>query len=493
MLDFASSFALVTPELILTGTGLVLLLVAAWVGDKAARVSSIIAAGALFAAGLFTIPGLHSGVDGVDTYAFGTLMKIDSFALFSKALIYLAAIGALVVAPAFFNGPAANSERGLRAEYPVLVLFATLGMSIMVSASDFMTLYLGLELNSLAAYVLAAILRKDERSTEAGLKYFVLGALASGILLYGMSLLYGFTGATDFASVRAGLDGELSYGPLFGVTFVMAGLAFKIAAVPFHMWTPDVYEGAPTPVTTFFATAPKVAAVALTARVVFEVFGAQVEAWQQIVMFTALASIVFGALGAIGQNNLKRLLAYSSINNVGFILLGLAAATPAGASSMLVYLFIYVVMSLGSFTALLMLRGEEGQLFETFDDIAGLAVTRPAIAWALLVFMFSLAGIPPLLGFYSKFVVFQAVVEADLVVFAAIAIAASVIGAFYYIKFVKVMFFDEPAGVVTGKSETSHFVLLAITAAIISPLGYLMTGSLSDLATKAASALFLAI
>ena len=493
MLDFPSSFALVIPELILTGTGLVLLLVAAWVGDKSARAVAIVAAAALFAAGLFTIPGLHFGVDGPDTYAFGTLMKIDSFALFSKALIYLAAIGALVVSPAFFNGPAASSERGLRAEYPVLILFASVGMSIMVSASDFMTLYMGLELNSLAAYVLAAILRKDQRSAEAGLKYFVLGALASGILLYGMSLLYGFTGATDFASVRAGLDGELSTGQLFGLTFVLAGLAFKIAAVPFHMWTPDVYEGAPTPVTAFFATAPKVAAVALTARVVFEVFGGQVQAWQQIVMFTALASIVFGALGAIGQENLKRLLAYSSINNIGFILLGLAVASPAGASAMLIYLLIYVVMSLGSFTALLMLRGEDGNLFETFGDIAGLAVTRPAIAWALLLFMFSLAGIPPLLGFYSKFVVFQAVVDADLVVFAAIAIAASVIGAFYYIKFVKVMFFDQPAGVATGKSETSHWVLLAITAANISPLGYLLTGSISDLANKAALALFLAV
>ncbi len=492
-MDFAASFDLVLPELVLTAAGLALLMVAAFAGDKYARTVAVLAVTALFGAGLLTVPGLHLGVDGPDTYAFGTLMKVDSFALFAKALIYLAAIGALIVAPAFFDGKAAGSERGTRAEYPVLVLFAALGMSIMVSASDFMTLYLGLELNSLSAYVLAAILRRDQRSAEAGLKYFVLGALASGILLYGMSLLYGFTGATDFASVRAGLEGDLSTGQLFGLIFVMAGLAFKIAAVPFHMWTPDVYEGAPTPVTAFFATAPKVAAVALTARVVFEVFGGQVAAWQQIVMFTALASIVFGALGAIGQENLKRLLAYSSINNIGFILLGLAVASPAGASAMLIYLFIYVAMSLGSFVALLMLRGEDGDLYETFGDIAGLAVTRPAIAWMLLLLMFSLAGIPPLLGFYSKFVVFQATVEAGLVVFAAIAIAASVIGAFYYIKFVKVMFFDEPAGVVTGKSDTAHWVLLGLCAAIISPLGYLLTPSLADLADKAAAALFLAV
>lgn len=492
-MDYTASFNLILPELVIGISGLVLLLVAAWGGAKFARPIAILAAAALFGAGVLTIPGLHSGALGPDTYAFGTLLKADSFALFAKALIYLAAIACLMVAPAFFNGPAAGSDRGMRAEYPVLVLFATLGMSIMVSASDFITLYLGLELNSLAAYVLAAMLTKNARSAEAGLKYFVLGALASGILLYGMSLLYGFTGTTDFAGVRAALTGEISTGQMFGLIFVMAGLAFKIAAVPFHMWTPDVYEGAPTPVTTFFATAPKVAAVALTARVVFEVFGGQVMAWQQIVMFAALASIVFGALGAIGQENLKRLLAYSSINNVGFILLGLAAASVAGASSMLVYLFIYVAMSLGSFVALLMLRDDEGNLFETFADIRGLAVTRPAIAWCLLLVMFSLAGIPPLLGFYSKFVVFQALVEADLVIFAAIAIAASVIGAFYYIKFVKVMFFDEPAGVVTGKSETGHWVVLGISAVVISPLGYLLTPSLSDLANKAASALFLTV
>ena len=492
-MDFSASFSLIIPELVLTAAGLILLLVAAWGGDKAARAISVVAAVVFFGAGLLLVPSLHLGVDGPDTLAFGGLLKIDTFALFSKALIYLAAIACLLVAPAFFDSVAAGEERGMRAEYPVLILFAALGMSIMVSANDFMTLYLGLELNSLASYVLASILRKDQRSAEAGLKYFVLGALASGILLYGMSLLYGFTGGTDFASVRAGLEGDLSTGQLFGLIFVMAGLAFKIAAVPFHMWTPDVYEGAPTPVTMFFSTAPKVAAVALTARVVVEVFGGQVAAWQQIVMFTALASIVFGALGAIGQDNLKRLLAYSSINNIGFILLGLAVANAAGASAMLVYLFIYVVMSLGSFTALLMLRSEDGDLYETFGDIRGLAVTRPVIAWTLLIQMFSLAGIPPLLGFYSKFVIFQATVEAGLVAFAAIAIAASVIGAFYYIKFVKVMFFDDAADVVKGKSGTAHWALLIITAAIVSPLGYLLTGSLKDLTDKAAAALFVAV
>jgi len=492
-MDFAPSFVLVLPELVLSFTGLALLLVAAWGGDKAARPIAIAAAAALFVAGFLLVPGLHTGTYGPATLAFGGLLKIDSFALFAKALIYLAAIGALMIAPAFFASPAAGTERGMRAEYPVLVLFASVGMSIMVSANDFMSLYLGLELNSLSAYVLAAILRRDTRSGEAGLKYFVLGALASGILLYGMSLLYGFTGGTSFEAVRAGLAGTMGTGALFGVIFVLSGLAFKISAVPFHMWTPDVYEGAPTPVTAFFATAPKVAAVGLTARVVFEVFGGQVAAWQQIVMFMALASIVFGALGAIGQENLKRLLAYSSINNIGFILLGLAVANADGAAAMLVYLFIYVAMSLGCFVALLMLRGEDGAVYETFADIRGLSVTRPTIAWALLIFMFSFAGIPPLLGFYAKFVIFQATIEAGLVAFGAIAIAASVIGAFYYIKFVKVMFFDEPASIVTGKSEASHWTLLFLTAAIISPLGYLLTPSLADLADKAAASLFLAV
>jgi len=492
-MDFAASFALVLPELVLTGAGLALLLVAAWGGDKAARPVAIAAASALFAAGILIVPGLHFGVDGPATLAFGGLLKVDSYALFAKALIYLAAIAALMIAPSFFASPAAGTERGMRAEYPVLILFSGVGMGLMVSANDFMSLYLGLELTSLSSYVLAAILRRDTRSGEAGLKYFVLGALASGILLYGISLLYGFTGGTSFEAVRAGLTGQMGTGALFGVIFVLSGLAFKISAVPFHMWTPDVYEGAPTPVTAFFATAPKVAAVGLTARVVFEVFGGQVAAWQQIVMFMALASIVFGALGAIGQENLKRLLAYSSINNIGFILLGLAVANADGASAMLVYLFIYVAMSIGCFVALLMLRDEEGNLYETFTDIRGLSVTKPAIAWALLIFMFSLAGIPPLLGFYAKFVVFQATIEAGLVAFGAIAIAASVIGAFYYIKFVKVMFFDEPVGVVTGKSEASHWTLLFLTAAIISPLGYLLTPSLADLADKAAASLFLAV
>ena len=487
-MDLHTSLQLIVPELILTVTGLGLLLAAAWGGDKLARTITIIAATALFGAGFALVPTLHDGLMGVETNAFGTLFRADAYAAFAKALIYLAAIGALIVAPTWFG-----KQGALRAEYPILVLFATLGMSIMVSAGDFITLYLGLELNSLAAYVLAAFLRDDRRSAEAGLKYFVLGALASGILLYGMSLLYGFTGSTDFAGVRAALSSELSTGALFGVIFVLAGLAFKIAAAPFHMWTPDVYEGAPTPVTTFFATAPKVAAVALLGRVTFDVFGGQVDAWRQIVIFIALLSIVIGALGAIGQDNIKRLLAYSSISNVGFILIGLAAATAAGASAMLVYLFIYVAMSLGAFVAVLMLKDSEGNDVESISSLAGMVKDQPLLSWCLFFLMLSLAGIPPLFGFMGKFVVFQAAVQADLVVLAALGIAASVIGAFYYLKVCKIIMFDEPAGIVTGKSGTGHWALLLITSAIISPLGYLMTPPLRDLAGKAAEALFLTL
>jgi len=484
-MDWSHSLRLVAPETLLSIAGLLLLLVAAWAGDKAARAISILAVAALAAAAFLVAPALCGGDMGPDTSAFMGQYRADAFASFAKLLIYGAAGAALIVAPAFFE-----RFRAMRAEYPILILFSALGGGLMVSATDLLTLYIGLELNSLASYVLAAFLRSDERSAEAGLKYFVLGALASGILLFGMSLTYGFTGTTGFAGIRAALDGGLSTGALFGIVFVLAGLAFKIAAVPFHMWTPDVYEGAPTPVTTFFATAPKVAALALTMRVALDAFGTQADAWRQIVIFAALASIVVGALGAIGQANIKRLMAYSSINNVGFILIGLACATPAGASAMLVYLAIYVAMTLGGFVAVLMLKDAEGQPVEAIADLAGLSRKRPLLAAALAMVMFSLAGIPPLFGFWGKFVVFQAAVAADLVPLAAIGIAASVIGAFYYLKVVKVMYFDEPSEVTIGKSDLAQQVLLFLTTLFISPLGYLLTRCLNELAGKAAAALF---
>ncbi|MGZ3172470.1 MAG: NADH-quinone oxidoreductase subunit NuoN [Croceibacterium sp.] len=485
-MDLTASLSLIMPEILLSVSGLVLLLVAGWVGDKASRAISVAACFVLGACFFLTAPAVCGGAMGAGTHAFGGLFVADAFAGFAKLMIYASAGAVLVIAPAFFE-----RFRLMRAEFPVLVLFAVLGMNVMVSATDLMTLYIGLELNSLSSYVLASFLKTDNRSSEAGLKYFVLGALASGILLFGVSLVYGFTGTTSFEGIRAALDGHMAMGALFGITFVLAGLAFKISAVPFHMWTPDVYEGAPTPVTTFFSSAPKVAAIALVARVAMSAFGSQAEAWRQIVICASLLSIVVGALGAIGQGNIKRLLAYSSINNVGFILIGLACATPQGASSMLVYLAIYVAMTIGSFVAVLMLKDAEGDYVESIADLAGLSRTRPLLALCLAMMMFSLAGIPPLFGFWGKFVVFQAAVKAGLVWLAFAGIAASVIGAFYYIKIVKVMYFDEPADVIRGKSDWAHWALLAISTVAISPLGYLLTIWLGNLADKAAAALFL--
>ncbi len=487
-MDWSHSLRLVAPETLLSVVSLILLLMAAWCGDKSSRLISILAVSALAAAAILVAPALCAGAMGPDTEAFSGQFRADAFASFAKILIYGAAGASLMIAPAFFE-----RFNAMRAEYPLLVLLAALGGGIMVSATDLLTLYIGLEMASLSSYVLAAFLRTDDRSAEAGLKYFVLGALASGILLFGMSLTYGFTGTTNFAGISAALGMHFSTGALFGVVFVLAGLAFKISAVPFHMWTPDVYEGAPTPVTTFFATAPKVAALALTMRVSLGAFGTQAHAWQQIVIFAALASIVVGALGAIGQKNIKRLMAYSSINNVGFILIGLACATQQGASAMLVYLAIYVAMTIGGFVAVLMLKDAEGNQVEAISDIAGLSRERKVLAAALAMVMFSLAGIPPLFGFWGKFVVFQAAVQAGFVPLAAIGIAASVIGAFYYLKIVKVMYFDEPAGKALGRSDWAHQALLALCALFISPLGYLLTKWLGGLADTAAAALFHAV
>ncbi|EIZ80273.1 NADH dehydrogenase I subunit N [Novosphingobium sp. Rr 2-17] len=486
-MDWSQSLRLIAPEETLSIAGLILLLVAAWGGDKASRLISILAVAALVAAGAFAAPALCGGAMGPDATAFFGQIHADAFASFAKILIYISAAVALIVAPSFFERAGA-----MRAEYPVLIVFAALGMGIMVSAGDLMSLYIGLEMNSLAAYVLASFLRTDGRSAEAGLKYFVLGALASGILLFGMSLTYGFTGTTSFEGIHDALQGGLSHGALFGLVFMLAGLAFKISAVPFHMWTPDVYEGAPTPVTTFFATAAKVAAVCLTMRVMLVAFGGQQAAWQQIVIFLALASIVIGALGAIGQSNIKRLMAYSSINNVGFILVGLAAATPQGASAMLFYLAIYIAMSIGGFLVILMMRDEAGNPVEEISNFAGLSRTRPGLALGMLCVMFSLAGIPPFFGFWSKLLVFNAAVNAGLMPLAFIGFAASVIGAFYYLKVVKVMYFDEPADVVKGESDFWHKAMLVVACLVMSPLGYFLTKWLGSLTQTAASALFIA-
>ncbi|MEP5938912.1 MAG: NADH-quinone oxidoreductase subunit NuoN [Erythrobacter sp.] len=485
-LDISLYFS--APEIGMTVSGLLLLLVAAFGGDKTARLVTILAVAALFGAAAYTANLLTNPAFELGGEAWAGIYRMDAFGSFAKILIYLGAIGCLVVTPKFFaeNG-------GYRPEYAILVLLSAVGMALMVSAVNLMTLYMGLELMSLSSYVLASFSRNDNRSVEAGLKYFVLGALASGILLYGMSLLYGFTGSTSYIGIRTAMQDGLSMGATFGVVFVLAGLAFKIAAVPFHMWTPDVYEGAPTPVTAFFATAPKVAAVAILTRISLDTFGEHSIAWQQIVIFAALASIVVGALGAIGQQNIKRLLAYSSINNVGFVLIGLAAATQAGASGMLVYLTIYVAMALGSFVAVMMLKDAQGNQVEKISDMAGMVREKPLLAWCIFFLMLSLAGIPPLFGFYGKFVVFQAAVEADMIALAAIGIAASVIGAFYYLKICKVIMFDDPAGQIEGDTSKANWAVLLICSIIISPLGWLLTKPLVVLADKAASSLFFVI
>lgn len=480
-MDLNTSLSLTASEVVLSFSSLVLLLIAAW-APKAGRLVSILAVAALVGAGAYAACFLCAGTQAS---AFDGLYSNDAFSNFAKLLIYFAAAVSLMISPRYLDRVGA-----MRAEYPVLIVLAAVGMGIMVSATDLLTLYIGLELNSLAAYVLASFARTDGRSAEAGLKYFVLGALASGILLYGMSLLYGFTGTTSFAGIGTALNGEIGMGLILGIVFVLSGLAFKISAAPFHMWTPDVYEGAPTPVTAFFASAPKVAATALLIRIVVEAFGSQVMVWQQIVMVVALMSIIIGAVGAVGQQNLKRLLAYSSINNIGFILIGLAAGTQQGVAGMLVYLAIYVAMTLGSFICLMQLRGSDGALKEGISDVAGLSKTQPGLAAALMIFMFSLAGIPPLFGFWGKLVVFNAAVAAGLLPLAVIGIAASVIGAFYYLKVVKLMYFDEPTERIVNSGAPELSWLAILLALMVSPIGYLAIPVLNGWAEVAAKALF---
>jgi NADH-quinone oxidoreductase subunit N len=372
---------------------------------------------------------------------FGGGFTVDGFARFMKLLTLIGSVVALVLA---FDDM--RSGHYSRFEFPVLVLLATAGMLMMISASDLIALYVGLELQNLALYVVAAIRRDEVRSSEAGLKYFVLGALSSGMLLYGASLLYGFTGATSFTTIAAATKmggAAQDIGIIFGLVFLLVGLAFKIAAVPFHMWTPDVYEGAPTPVTAFFSAAPKVAAMALLTRVVISGFSSVTPQWQQIVSVLAIASIGLGAFAAIGQRNIKRLLAYSSITNMGYALIGLAAATPDGVQSVLIFMAIYIAMTLGAFACVLCMRREGGPV-EEIEELAGLANTNLGFAAIFGLFMFSLAGIPPLAGFWGKFYVFLAAIEAKLYPLAVLGVLGSVVAAYYYLRIFKVMFFDEP-------------------------------------------------
>jgi NADH-quinone oxidoreductase subunit N len=478
MIDSASLLA-VLPELILTAGGLILMLVAAFGGDGIARVVNWLSVVTLAIAGVAISTSVAHGPD-----AFDGLVRADAFSAFAKALIYGAAAAAILLAPRYFQ-----TDGKERPEYPVLILFSAIGMGMMVSAGDLLTLYVGLEMQSLAAYVLASFMRQDVRSSEAGLKYFVLGSLASGILLYGSALLYGFTGTTAFDGIAVAMGDGVSKGELFGMVFLLAGLAFKMSAVPFHMWTPDVYEGAPTPVTTFFGSAPKVAAMGLAVRVAIEALGPAGLDWQQIVIFVALASIILGAVAAIGQTNIKRLMAYSSINNVGFALIGLACGTPAGVAATMSYMAIYVVMTIGGFACVLQMRDAEGRPVETIASLAGLSQSRKGLAAAFAIFMFSMAGIPPLFGFWAKFLVFDAAVAANLTALAAFGIAASVIGAFYYLKIIKTIYFDEPAAAYEAKGGAVENIILTACAVVI-VFGYLLNPVLDAASAAAAASLF---
>jgi NADH-quinone oxidoreductase subunit N len=475
------NLAAILPELILTIGALVLMMVAAFVRRGSALTSW--ASVALLVGACFTLLGEPQSAGPL----FGGLIAADGFGAFGKLIIFLSAAVAIIAAHSWFER---DFEHG--AEYPVLILLSSIGMAVMVSATSLITLYVGLELQSLAAYVLASYRRTDDRSAEAGLKYFVLGALASGILLYGISLLYGFTGTTQFDGIAAAFarDGSTSIGLLFGLVFTLAGLAFKVSAVPFHMWTPDVYEGAPTPVTAFFASAPKVAAVLLGVRVCVEALGPAIDAWRQIMTFAALASIFLGAVAAYGQTNIKRLLAYSSINNVGFALIGLVAGGVAGASSVLFYMAVYVVMTLGAFLCVLRMRNEDGEPVEAIDSLAGLSQSRPGLAAALAIFMFSLAGIPPLFGFWPKLMVFNAAVGEGLYALAVAGILGTVVGAFYYLRIIRVMYFDAPGAPYAKAGIGVDGVLIALAALFVSPLGYLLIGPIGQLTRNAAGSLF---
>jgi NADH-quinone oxidoreductase subunit N len=433
--ELYSSLTLATPELIIAFGALALLMVGVYSGPRANATVTGLAVAILIGAGAWML------LFGGEGKAFGNSFVSDPFARFMKFLTLTGSVVTLIMSVGF-----AKAEKFDKFEYPVLIMLATLGMMLMISANDMIALYLGFELQSLALYVVAAINRDSLRSTEAGLKYFVLGALSSGMMLYGISLVYGYTGNTDFDAIAAALaGGERQLGLVFGLVFVMAGLAFKISAVPFHMWTPDVYEGAPTPVTAFFAAAPKMAAMALMVRVTVGAFEPIAADWQQIVVFVSIASMALGSFAAIGQTNIKRLMAYSSIGNVGFALVGLAANSETGVRGVIIYMAIYLVMTLGSFAFILAMRRKDGNV-EQISDLAGLSSTNPMMATILTILMFSLAGIPPLAGFWAKWYVFLAAIDAGLYALAIIGVLASVVGAYYYLRIIKIMWFDEPVG-----------------------------------------------
>ncbi|QHQ34631.1 NADH-quinone oxidoreductase subunit NuoN [Algicella marina] len=434
--------------------------------------------------GVLTILGAWVAVSPSDARtAFGGTFVSDNFAHFAKVLMLWGAASMLALSMVYLE-----KHKLMKFEFPVLICLSVTGMMLMVSAEDLMVMYLGLELQSLALYVIAAFRRDSLRSTEAGLKYFVLGALSSGLLLYGASLVYGTAGTTEFAGIaqRVG-EGELSLGMLIGLVFLCTGLAFKVSAAPFHMWTPDVYEGAPTPVTGFFATAPKVAAAGMFARVAHDAFGSAVSDWSQILAFLSVASMFLGAIAAIGQRNIKRLMAYSSISHMGFVLMGLAAGTAAGVEAMLIYLAIYVAMNIGVFAFILNMERDGTAVMDIYA-LGDYSQVSPRRAACLAVLMFSLAGLPPLLGFWGKFFVLSAAVDAGLAWLAVAGVIASVIAAFYYLRIIYLMYFGEETQRLTGSMPTMHWGFLAVSAAAML-LGMINLFGIEGAAEAAAAAL----
>lgn len=470
------------PEIILALGAMALLMLGVFQKGNAFRQVALCAMTLMIAVAAVLI----SVVGGETQVTFNNMFVTDSFAIYIKLLILLGSIVAIMLSMKFMQVHQLD-----RFEYPVLIVIATLGMFMMVSANSLLSLYLGLELQSLSLYVLAAFARDRNRSTESGLKYFVLGAISSGMLLYGISLVYGYAGSVDFAAVSAAVTVDTAgdnLGIVIGLVFILAGLGFKVSAVPFHMWTPDVYEGAPTPVTAFFAAAPKVAALALFARVMLDAFPAMADQWQQVVIFMSVGSMIVGAFVAFMQTNIKRLMAYSSIGHVGYALMAIAAGTQQGVEALLIYVTFYLIMTVGVFGAILSMRRSEGMV-EDIDDLSGLSQTNLPMAIAIAIFMFSLAGIPTLAGFFGKYYVFLATIDAGLYALATIGVLASVVSAVYYLRIIKVMFFDEPVAPMEEQHCKMVGGVVGISAVINSPVSALLIAPIALWAGWAASSL----
>ncbi|MFN4153707.1 MAG: NADH-quinone oxidoreductase subunit NuoN [Paracoccaceae bacterium] len=474
----AVDFNTILPEFILAAFALAALMFGSYGGkDKTAPMLVWATSGLFLALALF----IGLGTSG-ERMAFGGLFTDDPFARFAKVIILVSAACVMLMAQDYMQ-----RRDLLRFEFPILVTLATIGMMVMVSAGDLMTLYMGLELQSLALYVVAAMRRDSTKSSEAGLKYFVLGALSSGLFLYGASLAYGFAGTTQFAGILSTLDGDTPVGLTIGLVFMLAALAFKVSAAPFHMWTPDVYEGSPTPITAFFATAPKVAAMALIARLVHDGFGGIPGEWTQVLAALAVVSMFLGAIAAIGQRDIKRLMAYSSIAHMGFALVGLAAGTAGGVQAMLIYMAIYVTMNVGTFAFILSME-RDGRPVTDIQSLNMFSKKEPLKALALLVLMFSLAGVPPMLGFFGKFYVLKAAVDAGMVWLAVAGAVASVIGAFYYLRIVFFIYFGKEGDSAQSNMAPVQWVMMIGVAAIM-VLGIINLFGIEPVAAFAAEAL----